>query len=154
MPRTRKIDRKDLINDIINRCLVCYVGMADENGVPYVVPFNFGFRDEVIYLHSAKTGKKMDILRANNRVCVVFSTDHALRYQSETVACSYGMKYRSVQVTGHIEFIENFEEKITVLNIFMKKYSGREFTFNSPSIHEVAIYKVIPEKITGRESGY
>lgn len=33
-------DQKE-IDEIINKCPVCYVSMVDENNQPYVLPFNF-----------------------------------------------------------------------------------------------------------------
>lgn len=154
MPRTKAILNREFIDDIIHRCEVCYVGMVDPENKPYVLPFNFAYRDNIIFLHSAQEGKKMDILRNNGNVCIAFSTDHALRHSHDDVACSYGMKYRSALVHGKIEFIDDFEIKQEVLNLFMKKYTGREFTFNAPAIKEVAVYKVEVASITGRESGY
>jgi nitroimidazol reductase NimA-like FMN-containing flavoprotein (pyridoxamine 5'-phosphate oxidase superfamily) len=154
MPRTHSIEDRQRMIEIINRCEVCHVAMVDSYNNPYVLPFNFGFRENTIFLHSAQQGKKMDILKNNGQVCIAFSTDYMLRNTSPDVACSYGMKYRSVLVFGKIEFVEDFDQKKDVLNIFMKKYVGREFSFNAPAINEVAVYKVIPEKMTGRESGY
>jgi uncharacterized protein len=154
MPRTINITRVEKMEDIINRCEVCYVGMSDENGQPYVLPFNFGYRDGTIYLHSAREGRKMDIIRKNNRVSIAFSTDHALRFTHEEVACSYGMKFRSVIVSGRIEFIDDHDAKVDVMNIVMEKYTGKKFTYNAPAIKEVATYKVIIDEMTGRESGY
>jgi nitroimidazol reductase NimA-like FMN-containing flavoprotein (pyridoxamine 5'-phosphate oxidase superfamily) len=142
------------IAQLINKCVVCYVGMVDENNEPYVLPFNFGFNDGIIYLHSAQKGKKMDILHRNNKVCISFSTDHQMAWQNADVACSYLMKYRSVQVFGHVQFIEDFEEKIKGMNIFMQKYTGRDFQYGAPSIHEVSIYKVVIDKMYGKELGY
>jgi hypothetical protein len=153
MPRTRPILRQEQIDGIINRCDVCYLGLADEN-TPYVLPFNFGYRDKTIYLHSAKTGKKMEIMTKNPKVTIAFSTDHLLRFTNEEVACSYGMKFRSVIVFGKIEFIDGFEQKIEIMNIIMEKYTGKKFAYNAPAINEVAVYKVVIEEMTGRESGY
>lgn len=154
MPRTNPIHKREEIDEIINRCQVCHLGMADEKGMPYVLPFNFAYENNNIYLHSAQEGKKMNIMRNNANVCVAFSTDYMLRHSHEQVACSYGMKYRSVLAHGTVEWITGFEEKQRVLNLIMKKYVGREFTFNAPSVHEVAIYKVVVSEITGRQSGY
>ena len=144
----------DRIAKIIDKCEVCYVGMADKNHMPYVVPFNFGFQEGIIYLHSAQQGKKMDILRSNNKVCLAFSTDHLLAWQNENVACSYLMKYRSVHIFGHVEFIGEYDDKIKCMNIIMQKYTGRDFPYSAPSIHEVCIYKVIPDQMFGKELGY
>ena len=122
--------------------------------MPYVVPYNFGYKNGYIYLHSAQQGKKMDILRQNNNVCVALSTDHQMAFQNEDVACSYLMRYRSVQVFGHVEFIEDYDEKVEAMNIFMQKYTSRDFKYGAPSINEVSLYKVVVDKMFGKELGY
>ena len=45
---------KEHIEEIIRSCDVCFVGLADTDGTPYVIPMNFGYRNGVIYLHSAQ----------------------------------------------------------------------------------------------------
>jgi nitroimidazol reductase NimA-like FMN-containing flavoprotein (pyridoxamine 5'-phosphate oxidase superfamily) len=152
--RSSRITNEHELFQIIDKCEACYVSMVDQNNMPYVVPLNFGLKDGVIYLHSSQNGKKTDILRQNKNVCIAFSTDHQLRFQDETVACSYGMKYRSVLVYGHIEFIEDAEDKVEAMNIVMKKYVGKEFTYNAPAIREVCVYKVIISEMTGKKLGY
>lgn len=142
------------IDEIINKCEVCYVSMVDENNLPYVLPFNFGYSQGVIYLHSSAKGKKIDILKKNPSVCIAFSTDHKLRYQSEKMACSYSMKYRSVLAFGKVEFIEDMDQKIEFLNTVMSHYTDREFTYSAPSLREVCTYKVKVERFTAKIYGY
>ena len=142
------------IEEIVRKCLFCNVSMVDENNMPYVVPMNFGFHSGVVFLHSSKVGKKMDILKRNNQVCISFSTDHELRWQSEQVACSYSMKYRSVLVYGRVEFVEKPNEKIEALNCIMQHYTEREFTYSEPAVREVAVYRVAIDKMDGRVYGY
>ncbi|MFW6126469.1 MAG: pyridoxamine 5'-phosphate oxidase family protein [Chloroflexota bacterium] len=36
---------------------------------PYVVPVSYGFSEGSIYFHCATRGKKLDVMRENNRVC-------------------------------------------------------------------------------------
>ena len=152
--RSNFFNDKELMESIIRECQVCYLGMVDEDSSPYVVPFNFAYSDGFIYLHSAREGRKMDILKRNNRVCVTFSTGHELRHTNESVACSYSMKYKSVMAFGHVEFIEDFDRKIAIMNQVMVHYTGKEFTYGAPSIHEVAIYRVVIDKMTGKKLGY
>lgn len=140
--------------EVIDKCDACFLGMIDQDNKPYVLPFNFGYENETIYLHSAPMGKKIDILKSNPDVCVSFSTDHKLFHRHETVACSYGMRYRSVLAFGKVEFIEDFDEKVNVLNIIMKKYAGQEFSYNAPAVNNVSVYKVVIEKIETKISGY
>ena len=153
--KSRTVDHISGIIDIIKKCDVCYMGMIDQNNMPYVLPFNFGFDGEKnIYLHSALTGKKIDILENNPNVCVVFSTDHELRYRDKEVACSWSMKYRSVLAYGKVVFIEDREEKIQVLNHVMNNYSDKEYTYNEPAIKGVKTYKVVVDRFEGRAYGY
>jgi len=146
-------DQKE-IDAIINKCQVCYVSMVDEQNKPYVVPFNFGYSEGVIFLHSAQKGLKIDILRKNPSVCIVFSTDHELRYQSEQVACSWSMKYRSVQAFGQVEFIDDVEKKTEFLKRVMSNYTDKEFVFNAPALREVCTYFVKVERFSARIYGY
>jgi nitroimidazol reductase NimA-like FMN-containing flavoprotein (pyridoxamine 5'-phosphate oxidase superfamily) len=142
------------IDAIINKCQVCYVSMVDKNNLPYVLPFNFGYINGVIFLHSSQKGLKIDILRKNPSVCIAFSTDHQLRHQSESVACSYSMKYRSVLAFGKVEFIDDMDQKVEFMNQVMSHYTDKEFTYNAPSLREVCTYKVNVEKFTAKIYGY
>jgi nitroimidazol reductase NimA-like FMN-containing flavoprotein (pyridoxamine 5'-phosphate oxidase superfamily) len=152
--KSRVLNFKPELEEIINRCDVCHLAMVDENNKPYVLPFNFGYKNGEIFLHSAQTGKKIDILKKNNEVCVAFSTDYDLRYQNEDVACSYSWKYRSVLAYGKVEFITDMDKKVEALNAVMANYTKRVFKYNDPAVNDVNCYKVVIEKLDGRAYGY
>ncbi|MFH2094505.1 MAG: pyridoxamine 5'-phosphate oxidase family protein, partial [Bacteroidota bacterium] len=136
----KDITRDDEILDIITRSKVCYLGMVDGE-TPYVLGFNFGYQDGVVYLHCARYGRKLDILEKNNKVCLYFNTDTELFSRHEEIACSWRMRYRSVQAYGNAEIVEDYDEKVRGLEIFMKNYSDREFTFSKPSVDNVCIIR-------------
>ncbi|MFP4472235.1 MAG: pyridoxamine 5'-phosphate oxidase family protein [Bacteroidota bacterium] len=152
--KNRMLTNPQEILETAAKCEVCYVGMADENNLPYVVPMNFGLHEGNIYLHSAQTGLKINILKKNPAVCVNFTTDHVLRWQSEGMACSYSMKYRSMRAYGKVEFITDYDQKVEALNIIMRKYTGKDFSFNAPAVNEVLPWVVKVEKWEGRVYGY
>lgn len=152
--RTRTLTDRQEITDIIRRCQYCHMAMVTPEGKPYLLPMNFGFREGTIYLHGSQQGKKIDILRQNPEVCLNFTADTLLRYQSEQVACSWSMKYRSVLCYGRVEFITDPEEKVDALNIIMAQYTSRDFTYNPPSIREVNVWRIRVEKFEGRSFGY
>jgi len=152
MQTTNIISRQEMLQ-IIGSCEVCYVAMVDQDNLPYVLPFNFGIKDETIYLHSAPEGKKMDILKLKPAVCIAFSTGHEIYHQHETVACSYGMKFKSVIISGKVVFIEGYDDKTEALNIVMSHYTNREFSYNAPAVNNVKVYKVLIEQISGRKRG-
>ena len=152
--RRHDITSETELLDIIRRCQVCHLAMVDEDGLPYMIPMNFGISEGVIYMHGAQHGKKISILRNKPSVCINFSTDHLLRYQNEGVACSWSMKYRSVLVYGKAEFITGPDEKIAALNIIMAQYSDKIFKFNPPSVREVSVWRIVIDKMEGRAFGY
>jgi len=147
------IDKSEMLQ-IMNQCDVCYVGFSDDN-MPYVLPFNFAIDGEVIYLHSAPEGRKINILKKNNHVCITFSTDHKMYFQHENVACSWGMLFKSVLTWGKVNFITDLKEKELCLNLFMKKYSGKDnFSYSLPSLKNVNVMKISIDKMTGKKRGY
>jgi len=152
--KSKVIDKQEEITSIINKCQVCHVAMVDQQGKPYLVPMNFGFEEGVIYLHSSRSGKKIEILKNNPEVCIEFSTDYFLRYQNEDVACSWSMKYRSVLAYGRVTLIEDETEKVNHLNMIMRNYTPKDFKYNPPSIREVCCWKIVVEKFEGRIYGY
>ena len=141
------------MESIIRRCQICHVGMVDGNR-PYVLAFNFGYEDQTIWLHTAQEGKKIDVLRRNNRVCIEFDTDHKLFARHEKVACSWRLAYRSVIVHGEALFVDDYEEKMKGLNIMMKNYSDREFKYSRPAVDNIRMIKVPVASITGRSFEY
>jgi nitroimidazol reductase NimA-like FMN-containing flavoprotein (pyridoxamine 5'-phosphate oxidase superfamily) len=148
------ITQKSEIEEVINQCEACYMSMVDEKGMPYNLPFNFAYQDNVLYFHSAPVGKKMEILKANPNVCIVFSTAHQLHHHDVEVACSYSMKFKSVIVYGKVEFIEDIPEKTIWMNKIMQKYTQRDFKYSLPAITNVALFKVVIEKVSGKKRGY
>lgn len=62
------------IESILKQTSICRIGLCVDN-IPYVVPMNYGYRDNCLYLHSAKEGRKIDIIRENPNVCFEVDTD-------------------------------------------------------------------------------
>jgi len=149
----KDITKKEELNEVIKNTKVCHVGFVDGD-MPYVLGFNFGIKDDVIYLHSAKYGKKIGILKKNNTVCIEFDSGHEFFSRHENVACSYRMRYKSVLVYGKAEIVEDYDEKIEGLKIFMKNYSDRDFEFRKPSVDNINIIRIKIDSITGRKFEY
>jgi nitroimidazol reductase NimA-like FMN-containing flavoprotein (pyridoxamine 5'-phosphate oxidase superfamily) len=152
--KKRDLTYKPELELIIWKCNVCNLAMVDTEGKPYVIPMNFGYDGDYVYFHSARSGKKVDVLKANPEVCISFSTDHQLRWVNEEVACSWGMKYRSVLAYGKVEFIDDFDKKEEALKVIMKNYSEIDFTFNAPAVKDVLVFRVKVETLHGRALGY
>ena len=152
--RARAITEEKEIAGIIRNCRWCHLAMTGLDGNPYVIPMNFGYKDDIIYMHGAQQGKKIDILKQHPAVCINFTTDQELRYQDEKVACSWSMKYRSVLCYGKVEFITAPDEKIAAMHLVMAQFTDGEFNFNLPAIRDVNVWKIKITKYEGRTYGY
>ena len=147
---TVTVEEKEIIEKLIERNLVCYVGLIDLQGRPYVIPMNFGYKEGVIYLHSGPESGSVEALKKNPEVCITFSEGHELIWQNENVACSYRMKSSSVICRGKVEFENDFEKKIEILNIIMAQYTDKEFKYSDPAVKNVLIWKVEIEEVSSK----
>lgn len=151
--RNRQITKLPEMEDIINDADVCSLAMVDGDK-PYVLPFNFAYRDETVFLHCDTKGFKLDLLRQNPSVCINFNTGNEIFHRHKQVACSWGMKYKSVNAFGEVEFISDYEIKYAVMKLFMLKYAGEDYEFSEPSIKNVVIMQVKVREFTGKKYGY
>lgn len=140
-----------VIEGIIRKGQVCRLALS-ENGLPYIVPLCFGYKNNNLFFHTAREGKKLDILRKNNNVCFEIDTDQELLKGKK--ACDCSMKYRSVIGFGKAELIEDIESKRKALDIIMQNYLEGSFEYPEESIQNTVIIRVEIESMTGKKSGY
>jgi nitroimidazol reductase NimA-like FMN-containing flavoprotein (pyridoxamine 5'-phosphate oxidase superfamily) len=147
--KKQEITDKNEIEAIIRKSLVCRLGLADE-GRPYIVPLCFGYQDDTLYFHSAREGKKLDILKKNNKVC--FEFDINTEIQKKKDACDWGIEYKSVIGFGEASFVRDPEAKKKALDIIMGQYGEGTFEFPDATVKKIAVIKVLITSITGKRS--
>jgi uncharacterized protein len=143
----RQITDRNAIDGIIMQCTVCRLGMSD-NGQPYIVPLSFGYDGRFLYVHAALAGRKVDILKQNNRVC--FEFDRLLEVTTADQACNWSMKYESVIGFGVAEMVEDADVKTAALNCIMRQYSSGDWTFTEQALSSTAVYRISIEEISGK----
>lgn len=155
--RKYEIQSKDKIIQFLNSQPVGRIASLDSNGYPQIIPMNFVYHDGAIYMHSHPFGEKLDNIRRNPNVG--FEVDQHIcflpsYYFHPTDASQADTLYISVVMKGKAEIVHDSEEKAIALNALMEKYQseGRYETLDSnmPSVHEVAIIKVIPKDTHGK----
>ena len=148
--KEKEITDKAEIESIIKQSLVCRLAMSvDEE--PYIVPLCFGYAKDTLYLHSAKEGKKIDMLKQNNAVC--FEFDIATEVTTGKTACDWGINYRSVIGFGKASFVEDFEEKRKALEIITIQYAGKKHELSDGAVKRTLVIKVDVDAMTGKRSG-
>lgn len=139
------------IHRIIRKCDVLRVGMSVNNN-PYIVPLNFGFKENTFYFHGAKEGRKIDMIKINPSVCFEMDTDHCLVGESEK-ACDWTMTYASVMGMGIMTIIDDWDEKREALNILMAEYGGNDtYEYDDNMLDRIGIMKLEIKEISGKKS--
>ncbi|MGD9057476.1 MAG: pyridoxamine 5'-phosphate oxidase family protein [Desulfobacterales bacterium] len=147
--KEKEITDRCEIDAIIRKSQVCRLGLSDE-GIAYIVPLCFGYKDNTLYFHSATKGRKIDILKRNRWVCFEFDGD--TRITSGKTACDWGMQYFSVIGYGTASFIEDTEKKRQVLDIIMAQYADGGFEYLDKALKKTLIIKVDISHMTGKKS--
>jgi nitroimidazol reductase NimA-like FMN-containing flavoprotein (pyridoxamine 5'-phosphate oxidase superfamily) len=146
-----EITDQKVIEEILSKSEVCRIAMID-NGRPYIVPLNYGYKDKTIYFHSSPYGRKIELLKSNNKVC--FEIESFSQIIQKEISCDWSTKYRSVIGYGTVEFIKDTHNKIEALNIIMAHYgkTGKDL-FKDKSLEDVLILKLKIEEISGKQLG-
>jgi len=147
--RRKEKEIKELagIEEVIREAQVCRLGMSVD-GKPYVVPLNFGYADQTVYIHCAKEGRKLDMIESNPKVC--FEVDQDLGIEPADKACKFGFKFKSVIGFGKASILRDHDQKAEALKIIMAHYSDEEFSFTEEETRRVHVIKVELDEITGK----
>ena len=148
--KDREIQDRELVSQIIKNCQVCRLGLAKDN-VPYVIPVSFGYDGQAIYFHTAREGKKIDYITANNAVC--FELEHGVQLVSDAAsACNWSFHYQSVIGQGRIHELVAVREKTEGLNQIMAQYSDRKWEFGPDRLDAIRVWRIEIETMTGKQS--
>lgn len=148
--KEKEIQEKSDIEEIIRKAFVCRLAMFDGDQ-PYIVPLCFGYRDNTLYFHGARKGKKLDIIKKNHKVC--FEFDENVELIKAEKPCEWGIKYQSVIGFGKAVILENPDDKQKALEIIMAQYSNKSYSFPDNATEKTALIKVEIENMTGKQSG-
>ncbi|QSH40094.1 pyridoxamine 5'-phosphate oxidase family protein [Lentisphaerota bacterium ZTH] len=139
------------LDEILSTARICRIAMLDGNR-PYILPFNYGYRNKCVYIHCALQGRKLDLLRKNNHVC--FEIEDSVRVVKDKIACRCSTRYRSIVGYGDIEIItDDAEAKNEALKILMEQHDwGEPVEFSEQQVKNVAILKLSITSMTGKKS--
>lgn len=140
------------IKSILDGCKTCHVAMVD-NGAPYVVPLSYGYCIEentlTLYFHSAKEGRKIDILQKNNSVCFAISSEGEPAFSE--IPCNSGYYFSSIIGDGKVFFIDNDDEKCAALAFIFEHQTGQKVNFSAEQADPVLIFKVVSKCFVGKK---
>jgi hypothetical protein len=136
-----------LRDEKIGRLSMCY------KDKPYVIPINFAYDKEKIYIHTPKEGKKIRYLKNNPNVC--FEVDSGEMVEDDS-PCSFSFDYTSVLVYGEARLVEEPSAKFEGLKIISEKYApGKGDILDLELVQkfkDLILIEIEIERITGKKS--
>lgn len=145
-----KIEDKKIIENLISNAEYLQLGLC-KNNMPYIVPMSFVYRNGVIYMHSSKTGTKMDFIRNNENVCFEIDFYHGIF--PGRFPCSYNMKYQSVIGFGTATILEDDMEKREGMQYLIDNYHTGEYCIDNLDLSRVAVIRIDVTELHGKQSG-
>ena len=133
------------------------VSTIDKNGFPQIIPMNFVFRNDAVYMHSHVKGEKLDNISRNNKVG--FEADRELEFlpsyfEDPHNASLADTLYISIVIKGIASFVSDREEKTMALNGLMEKYQpeGNYDPLESTMrvLDAVSVIKIVPTSLHGK----
>ena len=152
-----QIKSYEKVKEFLNEEHVGRIASIDENGFPQLIPMNFVFLNDAVYMHSHVRGEKLDNIARNNKVG--FEADRELEFlpsyfEDPHNASLADTLYISVVIKGIASFVSDREEKTLALNGLMKKYQpeGQYDPIQSEMrvLDAVSVIKVIPQTLHGK----
>ena len=149
--RELEIREPEKILQILKECKVLHLGLVDD-GLPYIVPMNYGFTMEdgrlTLYIHGAVKGYKLDVIR-KNPVCAVEMECEVRPFEGK-LPCQYGTSYYSLMGRGKATIVEDVEEKIRAMTILMKTQTEKDFVFNERLVSMVSVIRIDVSEYTAK----
>jgi len=145
------------IKEFLDQEHVGRISSIDENGYPQIIPMNFVYLNNSIYMHSHVKGEKIKNIRQNSKVG--FEVDRELEFlpsyfEDPKNASLADTLYISVVIKGKASLVINKEEKSIALNGLMGKYQPEgKYDPIQPTmkiLDAVAVIKVIPDSLYGK----
>tara|TARA_B100002052_G_scaffold259000_1_gene251300 strand:- start:287 stop:919 length:633 start_codon:yes stop_codon:yes gene_type:complete len=151
------IKSKDKIIKFLNEEDTGRISSIDKQGFPQIIPMNFVFLNDLVYMHSHIRGEKIENIKRNSKVG--FEVDRNLEflpsYFSDPEDASLAdTLYISVVIKGEAQLVEDNEEKVLALNGLMEKYQPegqyKPMNKNMGVLDATAVIKIIPKEMNGK----
>ena len=110
------LESRQEMEKLLREETIGYLGLSMGDDA-YVVPLNYAYVEGRILFHCAMTGKKLDYLKRNQRVCFAVARQFSeVRRHAEGNSCHVDSD--SVICYGRARIVEDLEERKEVLDTF------------------------------------
>lgn len=133
---------RETIDRILDEGLVCHVGLAGEDGQPYVLPMAYARDGDRLLLHGSVISRLMQRAADGVPMCATVTLLDGMVLARSTF--HHSMNYRSVVVLGTAVPIRDREEKLAALDRLVEHLvPGRSADARGPSEKELAATEIL-----------
>lgn len=152
-----QIKSYDKVKEFLHQEHVGRISTIDVNGYPQIIPMNFVFLNDAVYMHSHPRGEKIENFKRNDKVG--FEVDRELEFlpsyfEDPKNASLADTLYISVVMKGTASLVTDKEEKTLALNGLMKKYQPEggydPIQSDMRVLDAVTVFKIIPIVLQGK----
>ena len=150
--KEREITDKTALEAVIRDTFHVTMAMPT-SGVPYMLPMNFGYENGIVYLHCARAGKKLDILRAADGrlpVSLLFVSKASLLDKGKGIICGLSARYASVVATGMLEEVTDNDERLRGLRSVVRQVGVEDRPFTDGDLAAVIVLRVTISDMIGK----
>jgi nitroimidazol reductase NimA-like FMN-containing flavoprotein (pyridoxamine 5'-phosphate oxidase superfamily) len=134
---------------ILQEGTIGFLGLSLD-GMPYVVPLNYGYINGKIYFHCALTGKKLDYIKGNPEVCfTVGRQTGSINRHTEGDPCH--LDSDSVICYGKARIIVDLEKRKESLDIFNRCFRADAEDISLEAAAKCCAVEIEITKMTGRQ---
>ena len=151
--KEKELTRRQDLEEVLLHAPVVHLGLVDD-GKAYVVPMDFGYADNALFVHSALEGRKIDVLKRNPEVFFEVELDHQVVPGSAHACRNWTSRFKCVMGTGRAVFISDPEGKKHALDVLMSKFAPGPFTYDDARVARTALIRIDIESMTGKIHGY
>lgn len=153
----RRKDRsrgKEFSLELIDRCTHGVMALTTGEDTPYCLPLSLVRVGDALYFHCAHQGRKVELMRANSKVCVTFIGGDRPAYLDKG---EYTTFFQSVIVTGTVREVTDDGEKTQALRALCQKLTPQAMDGDkfeqavSRSLPATGVWRIDMEEISGKE---
>lgn len=138
--------------EILKKCTSGVLGVIGDDDYPYTVPVSYIFKENRLFIHSAKQGHKIDSIKRNDKVsfCVI--------EKDEVIQRDFTTHFRSVCLFGRARILTDDTDRRYALECLVEKYSpyyikeGQQSIERQLKLGNVCLIEIEIEHMTGKAS--
>jgi nitroimidazol reductase NimA-like FMN-containing flavoprotein (pyridoxamine 5'-phosphate oxidase superfamily) len=133
---------REMIDAILDEALIAHLGIAGDDGQPYVIPTLHARSGDVVYCHGATASRTLRALAAGARACLTVTLLDGLVLAR--AAMHHSANYRSVMLLAEATPVEAPKEKLAALEAIVEHIvPGRWPDVRAPSENELRATAVL-----------